>query len=246
MEENRNQKYPSISFILGLLISISFGFLYECSVSDLQDSHHGHHHGKANDFMHKTDVQELAKRFDDPARDLWQKPEFVLAEMENLIRDKKIKNPVIWEIGAGSGYFSTKFLNKGWVTIAADPNPDFLSILETKKESLPDSQKKKFFIHKIPYDTPAIHRSDVSIVFLSNTYHHIDNRLDYFREVKKALRSKGTLVIVDYEKGKKGMGPPDSMRFSSDEVIEELKKTGFTEFLSNSLALPYQFLLIAK
>ncbi|MCC5815693.1 MAG: class I SAM-dependent methyltransferase, partial [Leptospira sp.] len=242
----------------------SFALFYECAVPGMVDQKHSHshnhgdthNHGEANQYMHQTDVTDLAKRFDEPARDKWQKPDVVLDRIHQLLTNSKAgtasqnrvsqNSPVLWEIGAGSGYFSTKFVGRGWTIIAADPNPEFLNILQEKKKTLAKKEQSRFIIQKIPYDAPAINRKDVDLVFSSNTYHHIENRSDYFSEVKKALGDRGSLMIVDFEKGKSGMGPPQNMRFTPKEVIDELKQAGFKTFEVDSKSFPYQFMLIAR
>jgi len=39
-------------------------------------------HNPANEYMHKISPEELAKSFDNPERDEWQKPEVVIQKYE--------------------------------------------------------------------------------------------------------------------------------------------------------------------
>lgn len=38
-------------------------------------------------------------------------------------------------------------------------------------------------------------------IFLRNVYHHLPNRIDYFRKMAKVLKPDGKVVIIDYKPG---------------------------------------------
>jgi arsenite methyltransferase len=40
----------------------------------------------------------------------------------------------------------------------------------------------------------------VDLIFTSNTYHHIDNRIAYFAALIKHLRPSGRLAVIDYDR----------------------------------------------
>jgi hypothetical protein len=65
------------------------------------------------------------------------------------------------------------------------------------------------------------------MAFTSNTYHHIEKRVDYLKKVKGGLKSSGRVVILDFKKShdkKAHFGPPQSMRFPVKTVVSELKQ----------------------
>ena len=84
------------------------------------------------------------------------------------------------------------------------------------------------------------------MVFIVNTYHHIENRGQYFSEVKKGLKKNGKLVVIDFLKKDTPVGPPVKMKLSEQEVVGELMNAGFTKFDVNIDLLPYQYIIIAK
>lgn len=202
-----------------------------------------HHHSKdstktANEYMHQNSIEELIKRFESPERDAYQKPEKVLEYLGN------IKGKKIMDIGAGTGYFSVKLAQKGAFVIAADVNEQFQEYL---KKRIQDQKIKNIELRKIPYDSPNLSNQEVDMVFLVNTYHHIENRVDYFAKVKTGLKKEGSLVIIDFFKVKEiPVGPPIEHKLSIDEVITELKKAGYTTFEINVDRLPYQYIIKAK
>lgn len=150
------------------------------------------------------------------------------------------------DIGAGTGYFSVKFADKGANVIAADVSEEFQDYL---KERITKNKIANIALRRTPYDSPLLENGEADIVFMANTYHHIDNRTDYFAKVKKGLKVNGELIVVDYFKAKLPKditAPPMEMRVSVDEVIAELKKAGFASFEAELSMLPYQYILRAK
>ena len=81
------------------------------------------------------------------------------------------------------------------------------------------------------------------LVFLCNTYHHIQDRDEYFENLKKYMQPGGRLVIVDFKKGDLPVGPPDKHKLAPDDVLLELKDVGYRR-ITHDLQLPYQYVLI--
>jgi cyclopropane fatty-acyl-phospholipid synthase-like methyltransferase len=204
-----------------------------------QKQEHGHNH--ANKHMHQNSVSDLIKTFDSKERALTQKPYKVIALFGNLDGKK------ILDIGAGSGYFTFRLVEKGAQVIAGDVNDEFLEHIKNKmKEN--ELFSKNIDVRKLPYDSPSLAENEVDNVIIVNTYHHIENRVDYFAEVKKGLKKDGMLMVVDFMKKRfeeKVEGPSYDMRISSAKVIEELKKAGFKKFETNTELLPFQYILKA-
>ncbi len=191
----------------------------------------------ANHYMHQSSTEALIKRFESPERDAYQQPEKVLKHLGNL---KGIK---VMDIGAGSGYFSVKLAEKGAKVIAADVSDEFQMALKKRME---ENNLKNIELRKIPYDSPALADGEVDKVLVVNTYHHIENRSDYFAKVKKGIKPNGELVIIDFFKTDIPLGPPTDHKVSMDEVINELKKSGYTNFEVNVDLLPYQYIIKAR
>jgi cyclopropane fatty-acyl-phospholipid synthase-like methyltransferase len=203
----------------------------------------GHQHGKhshGHGFADKKAVEEMAKKFESPERDSMQQPKKIL----QYIGD--IKGKTLMDIGAGTGYFSVKFADKGANVIAADASEEFQNYL---KERIEKHKIKNIELRKTPYDSPLLKEGEADIVFIANTYHHIENRTDYFSKVKKGLKTNGELIVVDYfnaELPKEVTAPPMEIRASVDQVVFELKKAGFTSFGVEVNLLPYQYIVKAK
>ena len=48
-----------------------------------------------------------------------------------------------------------------------------------------------------PFDDPALPDGEIDLVFLSNTYHHIENRPEYFRRVQSDLTDSSRVAILE-------------------------------------------------
>ena len=136
-----------------------------------------------------------------------------------------------------------KLAKHGANVIAADVNDEFQTFL---KKRIEDNKIENITLRKIPYDSPDLKDNEVDMVLIVNTYHHIDNRAEYFAKVKKGTKNNGELVVIDFFKTDVPVGPPTDHKVSIDEVIAELKKAGYTSFEVNVDLLPYQFIIEAK
>ena len=191
-------------------------------------------HSHANDHMHKSSFEELVKQFENKDRILWQKPLIVLDKLGD-IKGKKIA-----DIGAGTGYFSFRLADMGAKVLALDVDQKFLDYIDQHKKEHTISTKK------IPYDNPSIEYNSLDAVFTVNTYHHLESRSLYFREVFHALKEDGKLLIVDFKKEKTPHGPPSDIRISGQTVMQELHKAGFSKIIIDLSSLPEQYIITAK
>lgn len=225
----------------GLLVAM---LLLSCS-SNAQHTDHKHNHEMKHShsehaFADKEAVAKMAKNFESAERDSMQQPQKVIEFLGN------IKGKKIMDIGAATGYFSVKFAVKGAFVIAADVSDGFQDYL---KERIEKEKISNIELRKVPYDSPSLRDKEVDMVFIANTYHHIENRATYFAKVKQGLKSNGELVVLDFFKvefKEKVPAPAMGMRASVDEVVFELKNAGFTSFEVEASLLPYQYIIKAK
>ena len=189
--------------------------------------------------MHKSSHHQLISTFEDPKRDLWQKPELVIKLISPL------KGLEVIDIGVGSGYFSKHLLKAGAKVTGADVEEKFL---EHNRKRFDEKLYPNFSVHKIAYDDPKMKNAYYDLAFTSNTYHHIENRVDYLKKVKAGLKSSGRVVILDFKKsndGKAHFGPPQSMRVALETVVSELKQAGLEKISVNENDFADHYLVIA-
>lgn len=196
------------------------------------------HTGSANEHMNKQSFQELVNALESPGRDSWQKPDEVIKALGTL------KGVKIMDIGCGTGYFSFKLQQAGANVIAADIDDRFLVYVDSVRK-VKGITEKQLQTRKLAPDDPKLEKREIDVAFIVNTFHHIENRKEYFAKVKKGMKSTGYLVVIDYFKKDMPIGPPASMKLSAEEVIRELSLAGFTKFKTDDTLLPFQYVVYA-
>lgn len=203
-------------------------------------SHHDQaHHGGANEYMHQSSTEKLIERFESEERNAYQKPDEVLKLLGDLEGKK------IMDIGAGSGYFSVPLAKAGAKVIAADVDDKFQAYIKKRIEEN-GLENLGIELRKLPYDSPSLEKGEVDMVFIVNTYHHIENRVAYFKQVLEGIAEDGELVIIDFYKRDTPVGPPVNHKIAKEVVMKELKEAGFSEIEENTELLEYQYILQAK
>ncbi len=183
-----------------------------------------------------SDAHKWSQVFDDPARDVWQKPHEVIGAL------KLAPDATVADIGSGTGYFAVRFAHmvpKGRV-YGVDVEPDMVKYLaeRAKKENLANLDS----VAGAP-DDPKL-PAPVDLVILVDVYHHIDHRDAYFRKLRTSLKPGGRVAIIDFRMDAPS-GPPKSARIAPDRVKAEFKKAGYALAAEHAF-LPNQYFLIFK
>jgi ubiquinone/menaquinone biosynthesis C-methylase UbiE len=185
------------------------------------------------------DIKEYIESLERPDRDKEQKPDEVVKAL--TITDYM----TIADIGAGSGYFTRKFVwviqDRGMV-YAVDTEPGMLKYNEEMADHLHTPYNAKFIVAK--KDDPLLPPQSVDLVFLCNTYHHLDRRADYFTRVKAALKKNGRVAIIDFwtdgRAGDLGFSPDHLV--ARETVVKEMSEAGYTLSKEHTF-LPRQYFL---
>jgi len=178
---------------------------------------------------HPPNSDEYAKVLEDPERDAWQKPHEVIMALHLKPTD------TVADIGAGTGYFSRRLAIHAAKVYAVDIDAKLLDIA---KKNAPANV---ITVVSKPQD-PMLPPASVDLVFFCDVIHHIEDRLDYYRRLRLALKPGARIVIVDFYKKQMPIGPPPEMKLSEKQVTEELEKAGFRRTRSESF-LEYQYFL---
>jgi ubiquinone/menaquinone biosynthesis C-methylase UbiE len=172
-------------------------------------------------------AEEYAKVLENPKRDEWQKPHEVITAL------KLRSGEVAADIGAGSGYFTRRLAHHTALVYAVDIDARLLEMIG--KQGIPKIRT----IHAAA-DDPKLPDASVDTIFICDVLHHIDQRPAYYAKLAKALKPGGRIVIIDFFKKKLPVGPPESMKLSEEQVVEELKAAGFEKTAAHDF-LPYQY-----
>ena len=180
---------------------------------------HAQPRGKPDHMDHRfDDPEKYAKSFDDPARDAWQMPARVI-EVLKLSEDASVA-----DIGAGTGYFSLRLARvvpRGTV-YAVDIEPKMLEYVRNRAKSTGLANVVPVLADSVSAKLPKA----VDLALVVDTYHHIPNRVAYFKGLAKALTAGGRVAIVDFRKDAPD-GPPPEFRFEAAQIVDEMAKAGY-------------------
>jgi len=223
LRRKKREKMKKFALILITIVSL-------CSCQEIFEN--------ANAFMNSSSFERLVDRFESEERTKMQQPEKVMQYIGNVHGQK------IMDLGAGTGYFTFRLAKAGAQVIAADVDDRFLDYMQSKDDTL--THLPKIDYRKVPYDSPNLKPNEVDKFLTVNTYHHIEDRVAYFKKVKQGIKPNGEVIIIDFFKKKLKFGPPKRHKVSAEEVVEELKKAGFTKFEKELDLLEYQYIIKAK
>jgi ubiquinone/menaquinone biosynthesis C-methylase UbiE len=124
-------------------------------------------------------------------RDEWQKPDEVIALLE--VRE----GARVADLGAGGGYFTFKLAaavgDTGRV-YAVDVDDDMVAYLS---ERVDEEGAENVEVIRGEYHDPLLPDGRIDLLFTSNTYHHIQERSDYFARLLLDLASNGRVAILE-------------------------------------------------
>jgi len=169
-----------------------------------------------------------------------QMPDKVMSTLE--IREGSL----IAEIGAGSGYFTTRLAR------AAGPLGKVLA-LDTSQEML-DYMDKRLEIEGIKNvtlklakrDDPELTKCDFDLIVLFDVLHYVENRVEYMTKLKNGLARRGRVAIIDYIPKtweERPWGPPPHQQIPRETIDREMQEAGFVAS-STHLFLPEQYFVI--
>jgi arsenite methyltransferase len=127
-------------------------------------------------------------------RDQWQQPERVIQSLEIKPGDRVV------DLGSGGGYFTfrlAKAVGSSGKVYAVDIDRDMTDLVakQAKKENAGNVE----VILGKP-DDPLLPEAGVDLIFTVDTYHHFENRVNYFAKLRKVLRPNGRVAIIDFDR----------------------------------------------
>ena len=127
-------------------------------------------------------------------RDQWQQPDKVVATLQIP------PGAEIADLGAGGGYFTfhlAKAVGPSGKVYAVD-------IDRGTNQLIAERAKKDGAVNITTIlaksNDPLLPESAVDLIFTSNTYHHFDNRIVYFSNLRKYLKPAGRIAIIDFDR----------------------------------------------
>lgn len=159
------------------------------------------------------------RHMNDPSRDAWQKPRQVV---ERLDIEPGAR---VADLGAGGGYFTW------YLAEAVGPQGKVyaVEIDETALAIIEKEMKSRGVTNVVPTraepDDARI-PEPVDLVFSCDTYHHMEDRIAYFRSLARYLKRDGKVAILDFHaegffSGLLGHGT------TKEEVRREMEAAGY-------------------
>lgn len=214
-------------FVSGLLLLIFPAYAKEQNVSPGINQHY-----------EGAQYQQWFSTFERPGREVYDR-------REDIVQALQLKAGMdVADIGAGTGFYSLLFAQKvgsSGKVFAVDITDDFVRNIKRRA-----AENKLENIHAIiseQKDT-RLDANSIDLAFVCNTYHHFEYPQAMLASIGRALRSGGTLVIIDYRKQPATSSPwvMSHVRPDKQTVINEIEQAGF-KLQSEPMTLTENFFL---
>ena len=183
------------------------------------------------------DVEHWVEIFEDSTRAEWQKPGQLVAALEIHA------GMVVADIGAGTGYFNpylSRAVGPQGKVLALDTEPGLVAYMNERAER---DETPNVTARRCDPGDPGLDPHSVDRILIVDTYHHFDDRRDYFRRLREALAPDGTVTIVDFKKEPLPVGPPVDHKLARAQIVSEMEHAGYRLVREPDL-LPYQNFLV--
>ena len=152
------------------------------------------------------------------ARDRWQQPHRVIGELALRPGDR------VADIGAGGGYFTFRLaeaVGREGLVYAVDVDADMTRHLERRARA---TGRENIRVLLVEGPDPGLPDGSLDLIFLSNTFHHLPDRVPYFRRLARALAPEGRIAILEYRPGEARGGHATA----PEQIRSELSAAGYT------------------
>ncbi|MCY3732353.1 MAG: class I SAM-dependent methyltransferase [Rhodospirillaceae bacterium] len=177
--------------------------------------------GEANRDIHgPADVDSYIENLLDARRVEELKPDEVVAAL------MLAENAVVADLGSGPGVFTiplARQVTRG-VVYAVDVEPRQLAALRSR---VTDAELNNIVPVLASHSTPHLPPASLDLILVVDTYHHLEDRVNYFRRLRSMLRAGGRLAILEYRAGELPVGPPAARKLPEGVREQELRAAGY-------------------
>jgi ubiquinone/menaquinone biosynthesis C-methylase UbiE len=154
-------------------------------------------------------------------RGSWQQPERVIEALGLEPGDH------VADLGSGSGYFTLRLARAVGPTgkvYAVDVDQEMNDYL---RKRVHDAGLENVEVILGEYEDPLLPDGEIDLLLNVNTYHHIQERPSYFRNVQTDLASDGRVAIIDFD-GRKGWFVRLMVHsVPKPELVGEMREAGY-------------------
>ncbi len=132
----------------------------------------------------------------------------------------------IGDLGCGPGIFAEAFAQQcpQGIVYASDVEPRQL-------DALRERMRAHGLLRIVPvlssYEAPHFPPGELDLIFIADTYHHLEDRVNYMRALQSALKPDGRVAILDYKPGPLPVGPKPDHKLKAGELEAELRAAGY-------------------
>ena len=189
--------------------------------------------------QHPNDIKQYLEQLDSTERNHDQKPSQVIDAL-------KVKpGMAVADLGSGSGYFTRRFIEavtETGMVYAIDIEPEMLAYTKESVIHMHTAYTAEFILARP--DSPKLPFESIDLLFVCNTIHHLEERSNYFRNLRSSLKPGARIAIIDFYPDERSgdLGFPKHHLVSRDSVIQEMADAGYKLQCEHSF-LPKQYFL---
>lgn len=140
------------------------------------------------------------------------------------------KGQAVADLGAGGGYFSFKLaaaVGETGLVFAVDVDPESIEFIQA---CVRERGIKNIRTVLASFDDSKLEPRSVDLVFMRDAYHDFQNRVEYFKRLKKVLKPGGRIAIIDYDPKKLGfLRKLHGHDLDESIIIEEMRQAGYVK-----------------
>lgn len=168
----------------------------------------------------QRDVAKYIAMLESPEREKELRVDVVISKLQLP------RTAVVGDLGCGPGIFTMAFAAAcpEGVVYASDIEPAQIDRVREKVE-------QRGLRNVVPVlaglQDPHFPLASLDVVFVADTYHHLEDRIAYFKRIKDVLKPDGRLVVLDYKPGKLPVGPAPKHKLPEGLMDKELERAGY-------------------
>jgi len=173
-----------------------------------------------------------------PDRAAWQKPDQIMDALG--IAD----GSTVADIGPGAGWFTIRLANRvgpRGLVYAEDVQPE---MLEATRRRVTREGLRNVETRLGTGTDPNLPEARLDAVLVVDVYPEVDDRVTFLRNLKKAIKTKGRIGIVNYKPGRGGPGPAADEGVRVDATVVEADAQAAGLRILTRQNLPFQYLLV--
>ena len=139
------------------------------------------------------------------------------------------KGMKVADFGCGAGYFTISLANEtgpDGKVYALDVQENALDNVRTKVRAQGLENVETIRTNLEVVGSSSLVDGSQDIVLLANILFQSNKKSNIIREAKRVLKAGGKMILIDWEKGAGGFGPPDDLRPASEEMRKFAEKEG--------------------